>query len=193
MNFIFLMNSIAIGAGLAMDAFSVSLANGIQDPCMNTKKIAKMASIYAWFQFSMPMIGWFLVRGMLCFFSIVQYLLPWISFVVLGYLGFKMIQSARKTTSMNGLYCTPLSLRMILGQGFATSIDALSVGLMIAEYTFELAVISASIIAVVTFCLCFLSGHIGKQAGIRFAGKATLLGGTILILVGTQIFIRGIL
>ena len=81
----------------------------------------------------------------------------------------------------------------LLVQGIATSIDALSVGFTIAEYPASMAVICSLIIALVTFIICMAGLHLGKQFGTRFAGKASLLGGLILIGIGIEIFLKGVI
>ena len=78
-------------------------------------------------------------------------------------------------------------------QGVATSIDALSVGFTIAEYGLIMAVVCALIIAFVTFVICVIGLEIGKRFGTRFSNKATILGGVILIAIGLEIFIKGII
>ena len=80
----------------------------------------------------------------------------------------------------------------LLVQGIATSIDALSVGFTIAEYEISMAVVCVLIIAVVTFVICLLGVMIGKKFGTGFSGRATVLGGVILVLIGIEIFVTGI-
>ena len=81
---------------------------------------------------------------------------------------------------------------VLLVQGIATSIDALSVGFTIAEYEISMAVVCVLIIAVVTFVICFLGVMIGKKFGTGFSGRATVLGGVILVLIAIEIFVTGI-
>lgn len=80
----------------------------------------------------------------------------------------------------------------LLVQGVATSIDALSVGFTIAEYGFVMALASALIIAAVTFVICTAGLIIGKKFGTKFANKATIFGGVILIFIGIEIFVTGV-
>ena len=87
---------------------------------------------------------------------------------------------------------TEVGFSMLLVQGVATSIDALSVGFTISEYGFFMAVICALIIAVVTFIICMAGLYIGKKVGTKLAGKANILGGVILIFIGIEIFITGV-
>ena len=85
-----------------------------------------------------------------------------------------------------------LGIVLLLVQGVATSIDALSVGFTIADYDLILALIAALIIAVVTFVICFCGLAIGKKVGTKMAGKASILGGAILIFIGLEVFITSI-
>lgn len=77
-------------------------------------------------------------------------------------------------------------------QGIATSIDALSVGFTIAEYDFLMALVAVLIIAVITFAICLCGLFLGKKFGTKLAGKASIFGGVILILIGIEIFITGL-
>lgn len=187
-NFVFFFNSILLGIGLAMDAFSVSLANGLNEPGMKQGKMCGVAGIFAVFQALMPMIGWVCIHTIVQYFTAFEALIPWIALALLGYIGCKMLydglhgNASQEETSRVGFAA-------LLVQGVATSIDALSVGFTIAEYNLMMALSSALIIAVVTFIICMAGLYIGKKAGTRLAGKAGILGGMILILIGLEIFI----
>ena len=85
--------------------------------------------------------------------------------------------------------CVALTVPALLMQGVATSIDALSVGFTVSDYDLRAAVLSAFLICAVTFVICFAGLYIGKKAGTKLAGKAGILGGVILILIGLEIFI----
>ena len=137
-SFLFFLNSALLGVGLAMDAFSVSMANGLHDPGMSRKRMCIIAGTFGVFQAVMPMTGWLFM------------------------------------------------------QGVATSIDALSVGFTIAEYGWLMALAASGIIAVVTFFLCMAGLRIGKKFGTKLSGKASVLGGVILIGIGLEIFISGV-
>ena len=189
--FQFFFNSILLGVGLAMDAFSVSLANGLNEPKMPKGKMAKVAGIFAGFQFLMPMIGWFCVTTLLELFSAFEPLIPWIALILLCFIGGKMLYEGlhKKETEAPAQI---LGLGTLLVQGVATSIDALSVGFTIAEYNFVMALVCCLLIGAVTFVLCYLGVSLGKKFGTAFAGKASVLGGAILILIGLEIFITGI-
>ena len=171
-----------------MDAFSVSLANGLNEPCMKTRRACGIAGIFALFQFAMPMIGWICVSTIAQYFSVFEKLIPWIALGLLCFIGGKMLYEsiANKEECECG---NALGLAARLVQGIATSIDALSVGFTIADYNFPEALLSCLLIGLVTFLICFIGIEIGRRAGTKLAGKAGILGGSILIFIGLEIFI----
>ena len=192
MDFGFFLMSIALGAGLAMDAFSVSLANGLNEPCMGTKRMCGMAGIFSLFQFAMPLIGWICVHTVMQYFAFFGKLIPWIAFALLGYIGGKMLYEGFTCKGDDECGCGSVGLSALLLQGVATSIDALSVGFTIAEYDWWMALVCCLIIAVVTFVLCAVGILLGKTFGTKLAGKASVFGGAILIIIGLKIFIEGV-
>ena len=187
LSFTFFLNSVLFGIGLAMDAFSVSLANGLNEPRMKKGKMLSIASIFAVFQTLMPLIGWVCVHTLVEYFKVFEKFIPWISLVLLCFIGGKMLVESIK----GKCECEKcgVTLSALLVQGIATSIDALSVGFTIAELGFLSALLEAVIIGVLTFFICFGGIYIGKKAGTRIAGKAGILGGCILIFIGLEIFI----
>lgn len=190
-DFLFVVNSLALGAGLAMDAFSVSLANGLNEPKMSTGRMNLIAGTFAFFQWLMPMLGWICVHTILQYFTALQAYIPWIALILLVYIGGKMLLEARNQDEESE--AVPVSLRLLAVQGVATSIDALSVGFTIAEYDFTAALIASLIIGVVTYVICLIGLKLGRVAGMKYASKASVLGGVILILIGLEIFIRGVM
>lgn len=185
-----IIQSVLLGIGLAMDAFSVSLANGLNEPCMKPRKMCGIALVFAIFQGLMPMIGWVCVHTIVQHFRSFEVLIPWIALILLGYIGGKMLLEGLKSKSED-IICHSLSLTVLLIQGLATSIDALSVGFTIADYDLVSAMISVLLIAAVTFLICLSGLAIGRKAGTKLAGKAGILGGAILIFIGLEIFISG--
>ena len=173
-----------------MDAFSVSLANGLHEPLMSGRKMCGIAMVFALFQALMPMIGWVCVHTLVQCFRAFDALVPWIALVLLLYIGGKMIYDAVKGEEEQA---PAIGFQSLLVQGVATSIDALSVGCTIAEYTLFYAVVNALIIACVTFVICMAGLYLGRKVGTRLAGKAGILGGVILILIGLEIFITSFL
>lgn len=186
LGFIFFFNSALLGIGLAMDAFSVSLANGLNESEMKTRRMCGIAGLFAFFQCLMPLIGWLLIHTIVQYFKAFEKCIPWVALFLLCYIGIKMLFE-RSDDEENEK--PKLGLSALLLQGIATSIDALSVGFTIADYGFAEALLAAFIIAFVTFFICLGGLAIGKRAGTRLAGKANLLGGAILIFIGLEIFI----
>ena len=188
-NLLFILNSILFGIGLAMDAFSVSMANGLRNPHMHTSRRMIIAGTFGCFQTVMPLLGWFCVHSIAEAFQAFQPYIPWIALVLLAFIGGKMIweglhdQSEAESLQGGALFI----------QGIATSIDALSVGFTIAEYELIFAVTESLIIGIVTFGLCLAGLLLGGRIGSRISGKAGIVGGIILILIGTEIFVTGII
>ncbi len=198
---VFFINSILLGVGLAMDAFSVSLANGLDEPCMKKGRMSFIAGVYAFFQFAMPMIGWICVHTIVGYFEKFELFIPWIALILLLYIGGKMIWEAFHEenddsdddgTDGKGGCKSILTFSVLMLQGIATSIDALSVGFTIADYNFFMAFVASLIIAIVTFAICMAGLALGKQAGSHLGKKANILGGLILIGIGIEIFVKGI-
>ena len=188
----FVTNSILLGVGLAMDAFSVSLANGLNEPKMKVKKICGIAGMFAFFQALMPMIGWFCVHNLVCYFKVFEKFIPWIALVLLLFIGGKMLIEGLHPGEDEEETKSTLGLAALLVQGIATSIDALSVGFTISDYNWVMALVCALIIALVTFFICVAGVIIGKQFGTKLANKASVLGGVILIAIGVEIFVSGV-
>lgn len=190
-NFLFFFNSILLGVGLAMDAFSVSLANGMHENKMKKGRMCGIASVYATFQYAMPVIGWICVHTIVSYFTKFEAFIPWIALILLLYIGGKMLYEAIKGGKESD-EDVRLSFGTLMLQGIATSIDALSVGFTIADYDLVMALAAGLIIAVVTFILCMIGLALGKRFGTKISGKAEILGGIILIGIGIEIFIKGI-
>ena len=165
-SFVFFLNSVLLGVGLAMDAFSVSMANGLHDPKMNKGTMCKIAGTFALFQAAMPMIGWVCVHTIVELFSSFETLIPWIALALLSYIGGKMLADGIRGEEAEE--AAQLSAGALFMQGIATSI------------------------AVVTFILCMAGLRIGKKFGTQLSGKANILGGVILIGIGLEIFITGV-
>lgn len=187
-DFVFFLNSVLLGLGLAMDAFSASVANGLKEPCMKKSKVLSVAGIFGFFQTIMPLIGWFLVHSLVEQFKVFEPFIPWIALALLTYIGVKMIIDSVKCDCVD-CDCKKTTFLMLITQGIATSIDALSVGFTIAGHDLIHALVSTLIIGLVTFILCTGGVIIGKKFGNKLSGKATLVGGIILILIGLEIFI----
>ena len=190
----FFISSLAMGVALAMDAFSVSLADGLASPYMKKRKMTAIAGIFSFFQALMPLIGWFLVHTVAEHFSLFEKAVPYIALLLLGFLGGKMLIEGIRCRKEQICACNKkLTLGTLLAQGVATSIDALSEGLAISDYNFLEALLCAAIIAAVTFVICLFGVYLGKKGGSRLSGGAGILGGAILIFIGLWIFIKSFL
>ena len=184
-NLLFILNSVLFGFGLAMDAFSVSIANGLREPDLRPRRLVLIAGTFAAFQTAMPLLGWLCVHTIAESFRAAQPYIPWIALALLTWIGGKMIYETLRKKEDEAL--PPLKGWNLFVQGVATSIDALSVGFTIAEYTLPFALAEAVIIGVVTFGICAAGLHFGRKIGARFTEKAAVAGGIILILIGIEI------
>ena len=193
-SFVFFLNSMLLGVGLAMDAFSVSLANGLSEPQMKAGRMNVIAGTYSFFQFAMPRIGWVCVHTIVERFRAFEKFVPWIALALLGYIGGEMlVKGIRKEESREhseGEKPHAITAGKLLVQGVATSIDALSVGFTIEQYEFPMALTASVIIAVVTHGLCLGGLAIGRKFGVRLADKASIVGGLILIGIGIEILVK---
>ncbi len=191
-----IINSLLLGVGLAMDAFSVSIANGIVESGMRKRRMFLIAGVYAVFQLLMPMLGWLLVTTLEEIFTKFSILIPWIALILLLFIGGKMIVEAilekkngRKTDEEQVM---KLTFKTLIVQGIATSIDALSVGFTIADYSLKRAFAASLIIGVVTLVICLIGLIFGRKIGEKISGTATIIGGIILIVIGIEIFVKGV-
>lgn len=199
MTFAFIATNLLLGVGLAMDAFSVSLTNGLNEPKMKFGRMSLIAGCYAFFQIIMPLIGWVCVHTIVTVFSAFQKFIPWIALVLLLYIGGKMLIESIKEIREKKAEDTAepsekkLKFSTLIIQGIATAIDALSVGFTISEYKLSMALIAAGIIGIVTFVICMIGLVIGKKVGTKLGAKAGIFGGIVLIAIGIEIFVKGIL
>ncbi len=191
---IFYLTNIGLGAGLAIDAFSVSLANGLNEPKMKLGKLCGIAGLFAFFQALMPFIGWILIKTIVSYFTVLEQFIPWIALALLGFIGGKMLYEGIKNRNCESeCGCgKAVGFGTLIVQGIATSIDALSAGLNFVDYDLFGAAVAALVIALVTFIICAFGVEIGKRTGTKLAGKAGIFGGAILIAIGLEIFITGV-
>ncbi len=187
---LFFLNSALLGVGLAMDAFSVSMANGLHEPNMSRRRMGMIAGVFGFFQALMPMLGWICVHTIVETFENFARFIPWVALALLGYIGGKMLWDG--FSGEEGKEAAALGGSALALQGVATSIDALSVGFTIAEYDWLMALVCALIIAAVTFVICMAGLLIGRRFGTKLSGKASVLGGAILILIGIEIFVTSL-
>ena len=189
-----------MGVALSMDACAVGMTNGMSDCKMPLKKTLLIALFFGFFQFLMPVIGYF-ITGVIAgaFMQTFEMISAWISFGLLAFLGSKMVIDCLKSRGEDGkcnCACERLSIGKLCLQAIATSIDALAVGV-----TLQMAAISpeglslgvwwsTAIIGFTTFVLSIAAVYIGKCVGNKLADKASLLGGIVLIAIGLKILIE---
>lgn len=185
----FILQSILLGFGLAMDSFSVSIADTLVEPKMTKAKGLGIAGMFGFCQMLFPVIGWFFVHSLLSVFYVLEEFIPWIALALLAYIGGKMIKEGITDNGDADLPDRPVTFPQLVMQGIATAIDALSVGFTIAEYEFRDAFLCAFISGAVTFLVCIGGLKIGKKLGEKIGSKASILGGCILIFIGLKVVI----
>lgn len=181
----FLLDSALLGAGLAMDAFSVSVANGLNAPNMPRRERLLIPGVFATFQFAMPLVGWLCVSVIADTFAALRPAIPWVAFGLLAFIGVKLLSEG--LSGGGGESAPDLDLATLLMQGLATSIDALSAGFALTGERAGRALAACGIIAAVTFGLCALGLRAGQRFGARLSGRASMAGGAILIGIGIKI------
>ena len=188
-----ILTGIGLGVGLAMDAFAVSMSNGLKESKMRFSKVLLIAFMFGLFQGVMPLIGYLVGNS---FVKYIEKFIPFIALALLSFLGIKMIIDFIKERKENNEQCNiveqKLTFKVLIVQAIATSIDALSTGLAFSDYNIYDALIVVGLIAIITFVLCVIGVFIGKKFGTLIRCYATLIGGIILILIGLEIFITGI-
>lgn len=173
-----------IALGLAMDSFSVSIANGLSSKIFDFQKALTMALFFGFFQAVMPLIGW--ITG-LTIAEVISGFDHWVAFGLLCVVGLRMIYEAIHQDSASLI--TSFNVRVILILAVATSIDALAVGLSLSLLQVELWIPSI-VIGVVTFFLSFLGVFLGGKFGEILKNKVEVLGGIILIIIGLRILLE---
>lgn len=186
-----IITSFFLGIGLAMDACAVSMANGLKEPKMKLRKIILIAFMFGFFQALMPFIGYLVGSA---FLTKISGIIPYVALILLGIVGGKMLFEGidSKDEIDDESKSKELTFKVLIIQAIATSIDALSVGFTISDYKMIEALISVTIIAIVTFIICVGAVFIGKKFGTKLGKKAEILGGIILIAIGIEIFVSGV-
>lgn len=194
---IWILTAIGLGAGLAMDACAVSMSNGLAEPKMKLGKIFTIAGFFGVFQIIMPIFGYLAVTVLSAtlgenFTRIFGYLVPWIALTLLLILGIKMIvegiKEGKDSNKENEESVKKLTIGGLFVQAIATSIDALSVGVIYGNVVPLEAYTTFLIIGIVTFGISVAAVFIGKKFGTIFSNKATIAGGIILCAIGLEIF-----
>ena len=188
--------SVGLGVGLAMDACAVSMSNGLNEPNMKAGKAILMAAMFGFFQALMPMIGWVCVCLIVEQFAQFAKWVPIIALVLLAFIGGKMLYDGIAKKDDGEKSDRKLTFGVLIVQAIATSIDALSTGFSLVDIAGNNvwnALLSVGIIAVVTFGICVGSVYLGKKFGTKLGNKAQIVGGVILIAIGLEIFIKGMI
>ncbi len=189
---------ILLGAALAMDAFAVGMTDGMTETDMKFGKVLETAGAFGLFQFFMPLLG-YCVGGV--FAGIVAEVAPTLSFLILAFLGGKMIVECVRESRGGHVALLKREKRggalKLFVQAIATSIDALAVGitLLALEGSGTLALsplYCALVIGAVTFVLSLAAVLIGKKAGAMIADKAEILGGVVLVFIGLKILMESV-
>jgi len=178
---------VLIAIGLSMDAFAVSLCKGLCMKKVNYRHGLVIALFFGGFQMLMPLIGWLLGKQ---FESLITPVDHWIAFVLLGYIGGKMIWEATHDREAETCSTEPkLDYRELFGLAIATSIDALAVGI---TFAFLQTPILPAVIEIggITFALSFVGIIVGCQFGTKLKRKAEIAGGAVLILIGLKILLE---
>ena len=175
---------ILIAIGLGMDSFAVSICKGLSMNKMNWKKAVIIGIYFGAFQAGMPVIGYFLGKG---FENVIQSFDHWIAFFLLSIIGVNMIMESIKNDSEK--INDSIDFKTMLILSVATSIDALTVGITFAFLKVNI-LIAIIIIGIIALSLSIIGVKIGCVFGNKYEKKAQLLGGIILILMGTKILLE---
>lgn len=184
----FLLNSLLLGVALAMDAFTVSCADGMA--CGGgVRRAVKVSSVFGTFQMIMPLAGWIFVTLLTDLFEQIRQFIPWISLLILGFLGAKMINDGLSEQDEEK---AAAGFGGLILQGVATSIDALSAGLTFTDNPAYEVIIGSAVIGVVTFGICMTGVIFGEKIRSLVGNRGTVAGGVILILIGVEIFLKAV-
>ena len=181
-----LIELLLTAVALSMDAFAVSMCKGLGMKRLNRKNAAIISLFFGGFQAAMPLLGWLLGRQ---FARLITSLDHWVAFGLLGFIGGKMIYDALRGGDTEGDACEKLNYRELVMLAFATSIDALAVGITLSLLTSAIC-LAVALIGLITFGLSFAGVYLGKRFGHFFESRIEVLGGLILIAIGLKILIQ---
>ena len=186
-----IINSFLLAIGLGVDSFSISLVNGISYPNLNKQDHFIQSFIFGICQSIMPFTGYLLLVYFSNKLSILKTVSPYVSLVLLSYLGVKLILESFKNNEIEKAN-QKLTIFTLILQGIATSIDAVSCSFSMISLTMLEAIIEIVIIGIVTIGVSYLALNLGKEIGKKIEKYSQLIGGIILILIGIILFIKGI-
>ena len=179
-----------IATGLAMDAFAVSICKGLNMRKLDVKQMGLIALFFGGFQAGMPLIGWFIGSQFAQYVASVDH---WITFILLGFIGGKMIKESFEKEEDCDCCALKLNLTELTALAIATSIDALAVGVTFAfEYERNEAITVIVLTGVITGLLSAIGVFIGHKFGAKYKNKAELTGGLVLVLMGVKFFLEGL-
>lgn len=181
---------ILIGISLAMDAFATSVCKGLKMKKIDYKYTMIVAAFFGGFQALMPLIGWVLGKQFECYIVSIDH---WIAFVLLVVIGGKMLLEARERAEEDIQREDKMvyDYNNLVVLAFATSIDALAVGVTFAFFKVSI-VLAVSLIGIITFIISFIGVKMGNRFGVKYKSKAEIAGGVILILIGIKILLKGL-
>lgn len=172
-----------IAVSLSMDAFAVSICKGLSMKKVSLKNAGIVGLFFGGFQAMMPLVGYFLGTAFAGFINPIDH---WVAFILLGFIGFKMIREACECCPVSS---DTLDLKDLTVMAFATSVDALAVGITFALIQIKILPAVATI-GLITFIICFMGIKLGTLFGSRFQVKAQVAGGVILMLMGLKILLE---
>lgn len=175
-----------IGLGLSMDAAAVSICKGLKMKKVDYKYMVLLAAFFGGFQALMPLIGWVLGKQFENYITNVDH---WIAFILLGFIGGKMIAESFKSEEKVDETGIAYDIKELFLLAVATSIDALAVGITFAFLRTNIWE-AVAIIGVTTFICSIIGVFIGNRFGMKYKNKAELAGGIILVLIGLKILLE---
>lgn len=187
-NYLFFVNSILFAVGLAVDAFLVAISNGLTRPKTKTAKTLGVAATFAAFHMAAPMLGFIIARAAFKRFEWIELCFAWVAVVVISVLGIKMIVESVRTSG-DSVKPTKQGVLALVAQCAATSVDALTVGFTIEEYSVGAALLCSAIISFVTFVVYTIGFAVGKKFGMRFGKAASVIGGIVFIAIALEIIV----
>ena len=184
-----IINSLLLALGLGVDSFSISLVNGISYPDSSKKDQLKESFIFGICQSVMPFAGYILLVYFSNKLTILKTVSPYVSLILLSYLGIKLITESFKTSEVQKSNIK-LTIGTLIIQGIATSIDAVSCSFSMINLSMFEAIIEIVIIGIVTVLLSYIALNLGKEIGRKVEKYSQIIGGIILILIGIILFIK---
>ena len=175
-----------IGIGLSMDAFAVAICKGLGMERINKRDTLLLALFFGGFQALMPLTGYLLGSR---FASYIERWDHWIAFVLLAFIGSRMIRESRAQAEEEIEHGGTISYRELFTLAVATSIEELAVGVSFAFLGVRIAP-AVTLIGCTTFVLTLVGVWVGNLFGSRYKSRAELTGGIILILIGVKILLE---